>query len=171
MNIKYIAILTKYTIFLLKEFDRKKPLWMLSKWNCSEISRIVGLKVLNDFGDDSKPFILKGNVTVTGLEKENNHDILGFFDTVSGEYIIVDPTIWQFFPKRKSILLGKFNSKEECINFVSEYYKGKWSLSEYISRDTNREITKWKKIIRQNCKEAPNWENSPTLKQDAKFVL
>lgn len=158
MDRQYLNTLKKYAVLLLTEHDKEKPLWMLSKWNCSEISRIVGLKVLNDFGNDSKPFILKGNVTVTGLEKENNHDILSFFDTVSGEYIVVDPTIWQFFPKIKSILLGRFNSIEECINFASQYYKGTWSLSEYINRDTNKEITKWKKIIRQNCKEAPNWE-------------
>ena len=87
-----------------------KPRWMISKWNCSEVTRILGLQVLKDLGASAKPTILIGRVTKTGLTKENKHDILMFFDNASKKYILVDPTIWQSFRFKKTILLGKFDS-------------------------------------------------------------
>ncbi|MDO8507350.1 MAG: hypothetical protein Q7S53_02175 [bacterium] len=158
MEEQYIGELQKYATDILKKGNQGKPLWMLSKWNCSEVSRIVGLKVLSDLGVSSKPFILKGNVTVTGLIEENNHDILGFFDSGSNMYILIDPTIWQFFPKMKKIFLGKFSSVDDILKFVSEYYRGDWKVSEEVDPTLEKEVADYYKIIKLNCDQSPNWE-------------
>lgn len=158
MEGQYIIELQKYAIDILKKSNQRKPLWMLSKWNCSEVSRIVGLKVLSDLGVSSKPFILKGNVTVTGLTEENNHDILVFFDPESKMYTLIDPTIWQFFPKKKKTFLGKFSSVSDILKFASGYYGGDWKISEEIGSTLEKEVDEWKRIIKLNCDQSPDWQ-------------
>lgn len=158
MEDQYISELQKYATDILENGNHGKPLWMLSKWNCSEVSRIVGLKVLSDLGVSSKPFILKGNVTFTGLAEENHHDILGFLDSKSKRYILVDPTIWQFFPKKKNILLGEFSSVNDIFKFICEYYGGDWKVSEEIDRTLEKEVAGYYKIIKLNCDQSPDWK-------------
>ena len=87
---------------------------------------------------------------ISGLRNQNDHDILGFLDTKSDSYIIIDPTIWQFFPKKKSILLGKFKTQKEFINFLPAYYGGDWQLSEYIDESMKKDVSGWKEIIKEN---------------------
>ena len=156
MEDQYISELQKYATDILKNGNREKPLWILSQWNCSEVSRIVGLKVITDLGEVAKPFILKGNATVTGLAEGNNHDILGFFDSDSKMYILVDPTIWQFFPKKKNILLGEFSSVNDILKFSSEYYGGDWKVSEKVDLTLEKEVADYYKIIKLNCDQSPD---------------
>lgn len=158
MNKSYITKLHNFTISLLKDGNRRKPLWMLAKWNCSEVTRIVGLKIMDDLGIESKPFILKGNVTVTGLRNDNFHDILGYFDTESGKYFLLDPTIWQFYPRKRSINLGSFITIESAIKFATKYYEGTWELSEYVNRELEKELVDFYGIIKLNCSQSPNWK-------------
>lgn len=134
-----------------------KPRWMVSKWNCSEVARILGLQISEDLGPSAKPTILIGRVTQTGLTKENKHDILMFFDDKTKKYTLIDPTIWQFFHFKRTILLGRFNSPEECIVFAQKTYGGKWKVSEPVTKNDRKMAKEWKKIIKTNSNHAPNW--------------
>lgn len=158
MGIKnnYIKKLQDLALDLMKP-DVSKPRWMVSKWNCSEVTRILGLQVLKDIGSSAKPTILIGKVNKTGLTKENKHDILMFFDGQSKKYILIDPTIWQFFRFKRTILLGTFNSPKECILFAQETYGGKWKVSESVTKNDSKMVKKWEKIIKLNSNQAPNW--------------
>jgi hypothetical protein len=121
----YIQTLQNSSISILKEGNEKKPLWMLAKYNCSELSWLAGLNVLEDLGPASKPFILKGDVNNSDVEKvENIHDILGYFDSKEGEYAVVDPKVWQFYPERESIYVGSFQTIDEAISEVGNSTTG-----------------------------------------------
>lgn len=157
MNKSYINELEKHAKFILKTGNEKKPYWMLAKYNCSEVSRLLGIKVFCDLGEISKPFILKGSVTKNGISKDNIHDILGFFDSALNELILVDPTIWQFFPKKRSIFLGKFKTLDEAILFTENLYEGKWNFSEYLDKK-ELNVGEMRGIIKLNCNQAPEWE-------------
>lgn len=152
----YIKKLQDLALDLMKP-NTSKPRWMISKWNCSEIARILGLQVLKDLGLSAKPTILVGKVTKTSLTKENKHDILMFLDNESKKYVLVDPTIWQFFHFKRTILLGTFDSIKECISFAQKTYGGKWKVSEFVTKNDSKMVRKWKKIIKLNSNQAPNW--------------
>jgi len=155
---EYIYNLQKYAVSILKEGNEAKSLWMLAKYNCSEVSWLVGLKVLGDLGPTARPFILKGDVNNSDFEKEENlHDILGYFDPISKKYIVVDPTIWQFYPRRRSIYVGAFSSLRDAIKEISKIYAGDWPLSYYVD-ESNDDIAACKRIIRLNCDQAPKWK-------------
>jgi hypothetical protein len=159
MNIKNNYIKTLQDLALdLMESSIHKPRWMISKWNCSEVTRILGLQILKDLGIKAKPTILIGKVTKIGLTKENKHDILMFFDDKSQKYVLIDPTVWQFFRFKKSILLGKFDSIKDVLTFAQKTYGGKWKISEPVTKKDSKMITKWKKIIKLNADQAPNWD-------------
>ena len=157
MNKNYITELREYSISVLREGNRGKSLSMLAKYNCSEVSRLVGLKVIRDLGILSKPFILKGDVLGDGIDKDNIHDILGFFDEESSKFILVDPTIWQFLPRKRNIFLGEFNTLDEAITFSNKFYEGEWEFSEYVD-EKNEDVNEMKRIIMLNCDQAPDWE-------------
>lgn len=158
MNRDYLNQLKEYTDSILKTGNETKPYWMLAKYNCSEVSRLVGIKVLHELGKISKPFILKGKVTKNNIDEDNFHDILGFFNNKLNKFILVDPTIWQFFPKKRNILLGEFQTLNEAISFAEKFYVGEWKLSEYIDKEAD-DVNKMKEIIKVNCDQAPNWKN------------
>jgi len=157
MNKSYLNELQEYTISVLRDGNRNKPYRMLAKYNCSEVSRLIGLKVIHDLGKTSKPFILKGDVFGDGIDKDNIHDILGFFDIVSSKFVLIDPTIWQFFPRKRNIFLGEFKTRDEAIAFCNKFYVGKWKLSEYVD-EKNEDVNEMKRIIRLNCDEVTHWE-------------
>lgn len=154
---RYIESLQNYVVSLLRKGNESKPLWMLAKYNCSEVSWLVGLKVAQDLGEKSDPFTLKGDVN-NGIEKaENAHDILGYFDPDSKDFVILDPTIWQFYPEAESIFIGSFETIEKAIAEVSKHYQGDWKLS-YRIKDIHEDVSENLKIIRANCDQSPNWK-------------
>ncbi len=161
MNENYINELEEYMISVLKAGNKGKPLSMLAKYNCSEVSRLVGLKVLEYLGEDSKPFILKGEVTKNGIDKDNIHDILGFLDVDSSKFVLIDPTIWQFFPESEEIFLGEFEALDDAIAFCADFYEGEWNFSEYVDKESE-DVNEMMKIIKMNCGQASDWERDTT---------
>lgn len=158
MNMKnnYIKTLQNLALDLMKP-NTPKPRWMIATWNCSEVTRILGLQILKDLGTQAKPTILIGKVTKTGLVKENKHDILMFFNEKLEKYVLVDPTVWQFFHFKKSILLGRFDFIKDVLTFAQKTYGGIWKISEPVTKKDSKMVTKWKKIIKLNANQAPDW--------------
>jgi len=153
MNNDYIQTLQLFVTSLLREGNESKPLSSLAKYNCSEVSYLLGLKVIDDLGVVAKPFVLKGDVNKGVEHNDNIHDILGFYNQATKKYVIVDPTIWQFYPEETSIFIGEYSSIDSATLNVSKFYEGKWQLSYYI-QDIDDNPDKCKEIIRKNCKEA-----------------
>jgi len=152
----YVKELQRFAISLLKKDNHEKTLSVLSKWNCSEISRIIGLKVLSEV-KESDPVILKGKVTTTGLTTENFHDVLAF--KLANHFVIVDPTIWQFFPKKKSILLYRGITLQKGLGVLKIYYGSKFKESEKVTPKMQKGVSEWKKIIKLNTDQSPNWKS------------
>lgn len=134
-----------------------KSLSLKSKWNCSEVSRLLAMELF----DENIPelYILKGKVTLNGLQKENWHDILMF--KYNNKYQLIDPTIWQFCPKRKVVDQGIFKYKKLALNFCNQFYgSNNWKISEKITEKySENEIIEMKNIIKINITQAPNWDN------------
>lgn len=140
---------------LLPEIN--KPLYIKSKWNCSEVSRLLAMVVFDDI--HSETYILKGKVTIGGLQKENWHDILMIKS--KNRYHLIDPTIWQFCPKRKSVYQGNYKYKKQAILFCNGFYcANNWRISEKINQKYSEfEIQEMEKIIKMNISQAPNWDS------------
>lgn len=116
--------------------------------SCSEISRLVAnwIKILDK---SSQIFIIKG-VRVCGTKKA--HDILAVI-TVNNQVYIIDPTIWQFFPQAKSILVFISNNINIALDKIKTMYSGQWSKNEkFIQLDKNEE-KKYLDIVFQNIHE------------------
>ncbi|NIA02548.1 MAG: hypothetical protein GWP15_04130, partial [Nitrospirae bacterium] len=105
--------------------NRRSEKSALLEYSCSELSRLVA-SWIKESEKNIHCFILKGD-DVCGTQK--SHDILVVIDENNKIYVI-DPTIWQFFPDEKSILIGKFNSLNASIIATEEKYGGGWKISE-----------------------------------------
>jgi hypothetical protein len=113
--------------------------------SCSEVARLVAswIKRLNKSNHIQ---IIKG-VDVCGTKKA--HDILAV-TSVDNKIYIIDPTIWQFFPKEKSILIFTLDDINIALNKITSMYGGQWAISEeFIQIDKNEE-KKYLDIISHN---------------------
>lgn len=122
-----------------------KTLFLASQDNCSEMSRLVGCWVLQNF-PSANAYILKGKSVLN--EPDKNHDILAIEE--KNKFYLIDPTIWQFFKNKKNILLKKENKIEDCLRFAEQFYKGKWSISETLDKKSFKNIKEWENIIKTN---------------------
>jgi len=81
------------------------------------------------------------------------HDILAVITTNNQVYII-DPTIWQFFPQAKSILVFISDNINIALDKIKAMYGGQWAESEeFVQMDKNEE-KKYLDIISQNISES-----------------
>lgn len=133
-------------INLLKS-KRNKSLHILAKDNCSELSRLVGCWILTE-KPKSRISILKGK----GISNKKDlcHDILAIEECK--KIYLIDPSIWQFFKYKRSILVGQTENMKDSLMFVEKFYKGKWKVSEILKKNScnEKDKTKWEKIIRLN---------------------
>lgn len=119
----------------------------LLKDSCSEVTRLVAGWLLEE-GLPYNFFIYKGeNVFGTNL----SHDVLILSN--NEETIIFDPTIWQFKPEAKSILIAILTNKSEVIKKLIDTYEGNWFLSERITKISEEEKEEFLDIIYKNAKE------------------
>lgn len=117
----------------------------LSLDNCSEISRLVGCFVLSSKQNVSV-LILKGD-NVLGTKQ--SHDILAIQS--EKEIYVLDSTIWQFFPRKRNILIAIAPNIREAIAETEKFYGGKWKISEKMTHKMCRIGKKeWLSVIRQN---------------------
>lgn len=116
--------------------------------SCSEVARLVAgwIKI---FDKSNSIFILKG-INVCNTKKA--HDMLAVI-TADKQIYVIDPTIWQFFPKEKSILLFLSKNIDITINKIKKKYGGQWSISEEFIRMDKNEEKKYLNIIAKNIHE------------------
>lgn len=143
MNNIYLKTVQNKVKKILK--SENKSLFLTSKDNCSEMSRLVGCWILKDFPTINAS-ILKGENIMNATNK--NHDILAIEE--KNKFYLIDATVWQFFKNKKNILLTTKNSIEECLQFAEQFYKGKWSISETLDKKDFQNIKKWESDIKTN---------------------
>lgn len=114
---------------------------------CSELSRLVASWIL-EADESTHQVILKGD-DVCGTNK--SHDILAIKE--GGKIYLIDPTIWQFFPDEKSILIGESNSIDEAITLASKKYGGQWKISEALSEVSEKEKVEYQDVVLKNINE------------------
>ena len=111
------------------------------KYCCSEISRLI-IKWFWDYNQSYEFYILKG----TSVENnELSHDILVV--KKDEDYLIIDPTIWQFFSNAKTIVIYKGNNLGEGIKKVQQKYKCNWVLGGLEEIPDHRAQVEYLKII------------------------
>jgi len=145
MNKKYLYKLNQFVIDYYNSIS-SKPLWVVSEFCCSEMSRYVGYHVLNDL-QSGKAYILKGNIS-----KSLSHDVL--LVEAEGKFTLIDPAIWQFFKNKKSIFVGDYRDLESAIAGAKKVYTGGWVISEELNKDAlKREIPEMLNIINKNIED------------------
>ncbi|MFA6136056.1 MAG: hypothetical protein WC705_01740 [Candidatus Paceibacterota bacterium] len=123
----------------------KNSLSSLAKDNCSELTRLVGCFILKSQSGVTV-YVLKGD-RVFG--KKQSHDILALHDK-NGVFVI-DPSVWQFFPNKKSILISNSKNIKDAIKSAEKIYGGKWKVSEKLSlKKCLKNQKKWISVIRKN---------------------
>lgn len=147
MNKEIVEQIQARIIKLLPK-DKQSSIGILCNDSCSEISRLAA-GWIKEIDKSSRLLILKG-VNVCGTLK--SHDILAVL-TSDNDIYIIDPTIWQFFPEKRSILLFISNSLEETLEKITKIYSGKWQFSEEIFQVSSAEQKKYLDIISQNISE------------------
>lgn len=128
-----------------------KPLWVASEFCCSEMARRIGYKVLNDL-PGAKARILQGVIT-----DALTHDVL--LIEIDGKSTIIDPTVWQIFKDKGSIVMGEYTDQESSLAGAKQIYGGDWKVSEVLNKEIlEKELPELlniiDKIIEENCEEA-----------------
>jgi len=146
MNKKFIKQIQKKVVNLLRKHN-SKPLYLLAKDNCSELSRLTGCWILQKH-PDIKISILQGKKVFN--VKGKCHDILAveYYDKI----YLIDVTIWQFFKYKRNILIGITNNISEALAIAKKIYKGSWRIAEKLNKNDSKDIDGWKGIIEMNCK-------------------
>ncbi|MFA5359030.1 MAG: hypothetical protein WC310_04415 [Patescibacteria group bacterium] len=147
MNKDLIKKIQKRIIQLLSVDQQNQPGILLVD-SCSEVSRLVAgwIKILDK---SNRILIIKG-VNVCGTKK--SHDILAVI-TVDNQVYIIDPTIWQFFPQAKSILVFTLDNIDIALDKIKTIYGGQWLKSEEFIRMNKNEEKEYMDIISQNIRE------------------
>ncbi len=104
---------------------------------CSEVSRLLSQWFLKRL-PKTDMYIAKGKIG------KRFHDILLIHDK---EVYILDPTVWQFFKNKKSILIKKTKTINDALLVLTSIYGGKWSISEQIIKYSRNEIEQLRKIL------------------------
>ena len=133
----------KAYVLQLFAYDGRKSLFELSGDNCSEVSRLLALWFRNTM-PSSNIFIAKGKI------KKRFHDLILIEN--NNRIFIIDPTVWQFFRKKRTIYMGSSQTIKLTMHLLSDIYGGKWSISERVTKYSQKEIIRLKKTIRCNIK-------------------
>jgi len=127
----------KRYVFRLIGYNGKISLSKLCDDTCSEVSRMLGQWLLKK--------LLKADMYIAkGKIGKRFHDILLVHDK---EVYILDPTVWQFFKNKKSILIKKTKTVNDALLMLANIYGGKWQISEQITKYSHEEIKRLKKVL------------------------
>lgn len=122
-----------------------KSLQKLSEDNCSEISRLTGCFILESWRGVSV-YVLKGNRVFGG---KKSHDILAVQE--EGAVHLLDPSVWQFFPRKRNILVSDEKNLQDSLKTARKMYRGTWKISEKLSlQKCQKNKRKWLAVIEQN---------------------
>ena len=136
--------LQDYIISLLTAHSGKS-LEELSQDNCSEISRLAAAWLL-DHGVVAPIYILKGTGPILG--KQVDHDVL--VAQIDEGLMIIDPTIWQFRPQEKDMLILSVTGLNEAMSKLVQYYGGRWEISETIRSVSKQDVVAWLDVVNRN---------------------
>lgn len=139
---KEIKKFQKDIISIFKSGLKNKPLALCSKDNCSEASRLVAIWIKRKFRQ-AKLFILKGEYV-----PKKYHDIL--VAQLKDKFYLIDPSVWQFFKRQKSIFMGEFDSTTDVFLHAKKTYGGKWESVENLKTFTAKEEKKLIEKIKNN---------------------
>ncbi len=130
----------KKYVFSLLGYNGSIPLNILTKDSCSEVSRLLG-QWLHEKFPKAKIYIYKGKA------KGHVHDLLVIQDD---KIYVIDPTVWQFFKDKKSILIATEDSVDDAVVALMRNYGGKWELSERVRGYSVPQIKKLRNTIKEN---------------------
>jgi len=147
MNKEYIATLQDRILELIPENSRGS-LSVAFEDSCSELSRLVA-SWIREIDDKCDLLILKGENVCNSAK---SHDLLAVIYS-RGEIFIIDPSVWQFFPENKSILIFIKNNLEESLRDIKKLYGGEWQVSEEITQISQTDQIKYQNIILKNMEE------------------
>ena len=132
---------SKENTLRLFKYTGRKPLYTVCEDSCSEVSRLLA-SWFRDKMPGTKIYIAKGKI------KNQAHDII-IIDGGKG-VDIVDPTVWQFFKNKRSIIMGKTRTIGEAPHKLTDIYGGKWKISERITKYSKKEIIKLERVLAKN---------------------
>jgi len=120
------------------------------KYCCSELSRLIISWLATD--KSRRLYILKA-ANVMGSDM--SHDILAIKQ--NDNITIIDPTIWQFFPKAKTILVYEGTNLNSAQDALNEKYRCEWAIGSQEKIPSSKEQAEYLKItnsiINANLKE------------------
>lgn len=118
------------------------PLSLLLEDCCSELSRLVA-NWIREQDRSCRLLILKGDNV---CDTKKSHDIVAIIN-LDKEVNIIDPTIWQFFPEKQSILVFIKQSIGEAPKEIEKLYGGQWEISEEFSQLSTTDKIEYQNII------------------------
>lgn len=150
MEKDYFSELQRFVVEIY-ESRCDKPLWVASEFCCSEMTRYLGYKILNDL-PEAKAQILKGKIS-----DKLTHDVL--LVELESKYTIIDPAVWQIFKDSEGIVMGEYTDLGSSLAGAKRIYKGDWTISETLEKATTGKeapelLNIINKIIQENCEEA-----------------
>jgi hypothetical protein len=134
----------KRVLVILRDGHKNTLLQDSAKYNCSEVSRLVGCWIFEDC-QYFRVYIFKGEKL---LVSELAHDLL--IVEHNKYYFVIDPTVWQFFPEEKTILMFKTKKVDQALVFLKSKYGGTWKLSEEMAIKDCDCKEEWIRIIELN---------------------
>ena len=148
MDKKFLNQQQKNIIVLLKKWGGNKPLSVLCKDSCSELSRLISYWIIKKY-PKATIFILKGDNI---FNTKRSHDIVLVEE--NEKTFLLDPSIWQFFKKKRSILVSEIKNIDEALKLAHNIYKGKWKVFEKIRKNICKESKELERIIKLNVQES-----------------
>ena len=130
----------KRYVFYLIGYNGRISLSKLCNDTCSEVSRMLAQWFLKRL-PKADMYIAKGKIG------KRFHDILLVHDK---EVYILDPTVWQFFKNKKSILIKKTKTVNDALLALVSIYGGKWRISERIIKYSRNEIGQLKSVLKKS---------------------
>ena len=127
MNDKYIVKQQKRIISFIRKYGGKKPLSILAEDSCSELCELLSCWILKDYHETSIT-MLKGD-RILGTKRSHNIIVLDQDHTK----LLLDPSVWQFFKRKRSVVVGNVKTINETLALAQNIYGGKWSISEKIN--------------------------------------
>lgn len=137
MKKELISAGKKY-VFRLINYNGKIPLSKLCDDTCSEVARLLAQWFRNKL-PKADMYIAKGKIG------KRFHDLLLIHD--KQEVYILDPTVWQFFKNKKSILIKRTKTVNDALSVLTNIYGGKWRISEKITKYSNKEIERLESVL------------------------
>lgn len=143
---KEIRRIHNFVIKILRQSGgNKRSLKDLSEDNCSELSRLAGCFVLESYSGIAV-YVLKGDKV---FGKKKSHDIVAI--QKDNRVCILDPSVWQFFPRKRSIFVSDEKNFQDSLKTAKKIYDGTWKVSEKLSlRKCQKEKGNWLAVIKRN---------------------